>query len=162
MQEHVKDTGCEVADIAMANCLRRLVPVDLSADHQKMTHIVRYSDVKKYINYQVGLRLRYDRKRPKSDPTGVKPMDTSLTERYNDDETGETLGNDESDLHALKVKGKGKGKSFQGQCFDCGQYGHRVAECRKVDSDMMKGKGTKGSAKERTEPTAPTDDVWKR
>ena len=29
LKEHVKDTGREVADIAMANYLRRLVPTDL-------------------------------------------------------------------------------------------------------------------------------------
>ena len=44
----------------MANCLRRLVPTDLSADLQ---HIVRYSDVKKYVIDQVGLWLCYDQKR---------------------------------------------------------------------------------------------------
>ena len=59
--------------------------------------------------------------------------------------TGETLGNDESDLHALK--GKGKGDVFQGQCYHCGQHRHRVAECRKKNIEMMTGKG---SAKERT------------
>ena len=68
-------------------------------------------------------------------------MDTSLAEQYNDDETGETLGNDESDLHALK--GKGKGKGCNGQCYQCGQYGYRVVECRMKDIDMMTGKGKK-------------------
>ena len=130
LKEHVKDTGCEVADITMANCLERLVPSDLSGDIQKMSHIVRYSDVKRYIIDQVGLRLCYDQERPKSVPNGVKPMDTSLTEHYNDEETGETLDNDESDLHALK--GKGKDKGFKGHCFHCGQYRHlwRSAEGR--------------------------------
>ena len=99
LKEHVKDTGCEVADITMASCLRRWVPTDLSADLQKMSHIID----------QVGLRLCYDEMRPKSDPNGIKAMDTSLAENYNDDETGEILDNDESDLHALKGKGKGKG-----------------------------------------------------
>ena len=75
----------------------------------------------------------------------VKPMDTSLAEHSNEEESGETLGNDESDLHAVK------GKGFKEQCFHCGQYGHRVAECRKKDIDMMKERErTKGSAKERT------------
>ena len=46
------------------------------------------------------------------DPNGVKPIETSLAQHYNHDETGETLDNDESGLHALK--GKGKGKGFQG------------------------------------------------
>ena len=47
LKEHVMDTGCEAADITMANCLRRLVHPRLSADFQKMSHIVRYIDVKK-------------------------------------------------------------------------------------------------------------------
>ena len=124
LKEHVKDTGCEVADIIMANCLRRLVPTDLHADLQKMSHIVRYSDVKKYIIDQVGLRQCYDQKSPTGDPNGVKPMDRSLAEHYNEEESGQTLGNGESDLHALKGKVKGKGRGFKGQCFHCGQYGH--------------------------------------
>ena len=60
LKEHIKDTGCEVADITMANCLRRLVPIDLSADLQMMSHIVRYSNVKRYIIDQAGLQQCYD------------------------------------------------------------------------------------------------------
>ena len=151
LKEHVKDTGCEVADITVANCLRRVVLRDLSPDLQKMSHIVRDSDVRKYFLDQVGLRLCHDQKRPKSDPNDVKPMDRSLAEHYNGDETGETSGNDESDLHALK--GKGKGKGFKGQCFHCGQYGHRVAECRKKDIDMMTRNGkNKGFGKGKNPP----------
>ena len=147
LKEHVKDTGCEVADITMANCWRRLVPTDQSADQQKTSHMVRCSDVKKNIIGQVGLRLCNDQNRSKGDPNCVKPMDTSLAEHSNEEESGETLGNDESDLHAVK----GKGKGFKGQCFHCGQHGHRVAECRKKDIDMMKEwERTKGSAKEGT------------
>ena len=94
LKEHVKDIGCEVANITTGFHLIFLQT------------IVRFSDVKKYTIDQVGLRLCYDQKRPKRDPNGVKPMETSLAEHHNDDETGETLGNDESDLHALKGKGK--------------------------------------------------------
>ena len=68
-----KRAGCDVADITMVNCLRRLVPVDLNADLQKMSHIVRYGDVKKYLIDQVGLRLCYDQKRSKGDPNGYEP-----------------------------------------------------------------------------------------
>ena len=75
LKEHVKDTGCDVANITMATGVRRLVPADLNADLEKMSHIVRYSDVKKYIIDQVRSRPCYDQKRTKSDPIGVKPMD---------------------------------------------------------------------------------------
>ena len=100
LKEHVKDIGCKVADITTGIHLIFLQT------------IVRYSDVKKYTIDQVGLRLCYDQRLPKRDPNGVKPVETSLAEHYNHDETGETLDNDESGLHALK--GKGKGKGFQG------------------------------------------------
>ena len=43
------------------------------------------------------LRLFDDQECPKSDPNGVKAMDTGFVEHYGDEETGETLGN-ESDL----------------------------------------------------------------
>ena len=74
------ELAVRAADITMTNCLRRLVHLVLSADLHKMSHIVRRSNVKRYIIDQVGLRLRHDQERPKSDPNGVKPMDTSLAE----------------------------------------------------------------------------------
>ena len=95
------------------------------------------------------MRLCYDQKRSKGDPNGVKPMDTSHAEHYNEDKSGEILGNDESDLDALK----GKGKGFEGQCFYCGQYGHRVAGCPKKDIVMIQVKGTnKGFGKGKNPP----------
>ena len=89
-KEHVKDTGCEVADITMANCLRRLVPPDLSADFQKMSHIVRYGDVKRYIIDQVGLRAQRVTQIVSNQWTRASLSSTMTIE------TGETFGNDES------------------------------------------------------------------
>ena len=42
----------------------------------------------------------HNQERPESDPNGVKPLDTSLAEHCHDEETGDTLGNDETDLHS--------------------------------------------------------------
>ena len=64
LKEHVKDAGCEVADVTVASGLRRLVPTDFSAELHKNLHIVRYSDVK-YIIFQVCLRLCYDKEAAK-------------------------------------------------------------------------------------------------
>ena len=50
LKEHVMDNGCDVADITMANCVRCPVLLDLSADIQKMSHIVRYGDLKKNLS----------------------------------------------------------------------------------------------------------------
>ena len=147
LKEHVKDTGREVADITMANCLRRLVPTDLYADLQKMSHIVLYSDIKRYIIDQVGLRICHDPRRQKLEHQGPVPMDTSLAETHYNEESGAAQDIEDPELNALK----GKGKGFKGQCFHCGQYGHRLSECRKKDADMMKGKGkSKGFSKGKT------------
>ena len=149
LKEHVKDTGREVADITMANCLRRLVPTDLYADLQKMSHIVLYSDIKRYIIDQVGLRICHDPRRQKLEHQGPVPMDTSLAETHYNEESGVAQDIEDPELNALK----GKGKGFKGQCFHCGQYGHRLSECRKKDTDMMKGKGkSKGFSKGKTPP----------
>ena len=71
-----------MADITMANCLRRLVPTDLYADLQKMSHIVLYSDVKRYIIDQVGLRICHGSRRQKLEHQGPVPIDTSLAETH--------------------------------------------------------------------------------
>ena len=50
LKEHVMDNGCELADVTMANCVRCPVLLDLSEDIQKMSHIVRYGDLKKSLS----------------------------------------------------------------------------------------------------------------
>ena len=139
LKEHVKDTGLEVADITMANCLRRLVPTDLYADLQKMSHIVLYSDVKRYIIDQVGLRICHDSRRQKLEHQGPVPMDTSLAETHYNEESGAPQDNEDPEL-------KGKGKGFKGQCFHCGQYGHRLSECQKKDADIAKERTHRNSS----------------
>ena len=47
LKEHVKDAGCEVANVTVASGLRQLVPTDFSADLHENLHIVRYNDVKR-------------------------------------------------------------------------------------------------------------------
>ena len=124
-------------EAALANCLRRLVPTDLYADLQNMSHIVLYSDVKRYIIDQVGLRICHDPRRQKIEHQGPVSMDTSLAETHYDEESGAPQDNEDPELNALK----GKGQGFKRQCFHCGQYGHKLSEYRKKDADMMKGKG---------------------
>ena len=149
LKEHVMDTGCEVADITMANCLRRLVHPHLSADFQKMSHIVRCCDVEstsstKLVCDCVSTKSAQRVSQMVSNQWTRASLSIVMTMRQE-----RPMANDESDLHALE--GKGKSKGFKGQCYHCGQCGHRVAECRKKDIDVMKAIGkTKGSAKERT------------
>ena len=84
LKEHEKDTQKEVADVTKANCLRNMVPNELYSDLTKMSHIVLYDDVKRYIIEQVSLRQSTEKKTVKgngdtaSGQTVPVPMDTSL------------------------------------------------------------------------------------
>ena len=120
-----QDAGREMADISMANSLRRLVPIDLYADFFKnVPHRVKRC----IIIDQVGLRIWHDLNRQKLEQQGPH---------------GHTLCGDFSEaartreLNALK----GERKGFKAQCFHCGQHGHRLSAYQKKDADMMKGKG---------------------
>ena len=71
------------------------------------------------------LRLCYDQKRSKGVPNGAKPMDTRLAE-----ESGETLGNDESGetrlltAHAVPTKGAVADWTAQQVVCDLERLGH--------------------------------------
>ena len=45
-----------------------------------------------------------------------------------------------------EAKGKSKGKGFQGQCHNCGQFGHRAAECPAKGECWMCGESTHRAA----------------
>ena len=152
VQVHVKDTGRELSDTTMANCLRILVPTDLYADLQQMSHIVSYSGVKRYIVDQVSLHICRDPSRQKLEHQGPASMDTNIAETHNE-QSGAPQDNEDPALNASK----GKEKGFKGQCFYCGQYGHRLFECRKKDADMMNGKRkSKGFSKGKNPPQPTT------
>ena len=91
--EHVIDTGREVPDITMANGLRRLVPMNLYANLQKMSRIVLYSDAKWSIKENVDGRETKHRKRRTENPpdktqillnqrSNEKPRQRSTTSRW--------------------------------------------------------------------------------
>ena len=50
-------------------------------------------------------------------------------------------------------KGGGKGAAFAGECNRCGETGHRLSQCPKLDKELAakgegrKGKGDKGKGK---------------
>ena len=62
LKEHEKDTQKEVADVTKANCLRNMAPNELYSDLTKMSHIVLYDDVKRYIIEHVSLRQSTEKK----------------------------------------------------------------------------------------------------
>ncbi len=47
---------------------------------------------------------------------------------------------------AAAAKGGGTGAEFQGLCNHCGNWGHRLAECRKLSQELGKKGGSKGKA----------------
>ena len=111
--EHVTDTGREVPDITIANCWRRLVPMNMYAD--LMSRIVLYSDAKRYMIDQVGLGICHDPRCPKLEHKGPAPMDTSLAETHYNEESGAPQDNLDPELNALKRKARG----LKGQCLHC-------------------------------------------
>ena len=129
-----------------ANCLRNMVPNELYSDLTKMSHIVLYDDVKRYIIEQVSLRQSREKKTVKgngytaSGQTVPVPMDTShVSNFYCEDVASQPAEEHPGEGELLAVKGKGKG--FRGQCFHCHQYGHRLSECPQKDREMGKAGG---------------------
>ena len=105
LKEHVKDALRRVAFITFANCWRRLAPKEVFVGLQKMSNVVTYCDVKKYIIDQVGLRMCTCQKRQRADPNGVHARDTSLAGKYTGDKFEEPHEDDEINLSAVKGKG---------------------------------------------------------
>ena len=52
-----KKDAHEVAGITIASCLRKLLPTDLREHLRKMSHMVLYCDVKKFVINQVGVPM---------------------------------------------------------------------------------------------------------
>ena len=50
---------------------------------------------------------------------------------------GREDNNAEEELNYIKGKGKSGGKGFRGNCYHCGQYGHRLNQCRIKDMEMQ-------------------------
>ena len=105
-----------MAEVTTADYSGRRVPTGLSADLQKMSHIVRCSDVKK-VHYRPSgvVDCVTTKSAQRVNQMVYNPKDMISAEHYNEEATGETFGNDESNLHALK--GKGKGMGFEVQRF---------------------------------------------
>ena len=74
-------------------------------------------------------------------PMDIGNVDNSNGDWWNGKDEGKTSeqenqdpGQQQFDLYAMRKgtwKGKGKGKPFNGQCYNCGEHGHRSADCPK-------------------------------
>ena len=127
-----QDAGREMADISMANCWRRLVSMDLYADFFKnVPH--RVSSGASLIRWVCEFAMI----RGARNLNTRVPMDTRFAETHFSEASGAPPDNENPELSAKK----GKREGFKGQCFHCGQHGHRLSACQKKDADMMKGKG---------------------
>ena len=112
-----EDAGREMADINMANCWRRLAPMDLYADFFK-TCPHRVSSGASLIGWVCEFALI----RGARNLNTRVPMDTRFAETHFSEAPGAPQDNEHFELNA----GKGQSKGFKGQ---------------KKDADMMKGKG---------------------
>ena len=64
------------------------------------------------------------------------------------------------------AKGKGKGRGFQGNCYNCGEYGHSIINCPKESSQQSnqnkggKDQGCKGSKGEKGKGKGDLGTCW--
>ena len=86
---------------------------------------------------------------------------------------GNTHDEDSMEVHAVSRKGKGKEKSrkgkkvettaehsrFDGECRNCGKYGHKASDCwyKQTNKSQGKGKGT-GKSKSKVTEISESDD----
>ena len=81
-----------------------------------------------------------------------KPMEVDRAQTdwaWWNDEAKETTDNHEQEIETdenqINYVGKGKGKGqSKGECWTCGEVGHRAAECRAAKAKAVNGKGSKG------------------
>ena len=140
--------------------IRQIAPEELEKDVVRLSStLTSYDQVKSYIFEQVATRrdAKGVQKGPVAMDLNVMEMMTNLfggPEEKEIDENKCGLCDEENAKEKLKqmftfYKGKagGKGfggKGFNGTCHHCGEFGHRLNECRKKDAEMSKGKGKGG------------------
>ena len=145
-----KTTFC---DILMVHGVKKVVPLELEKDITRSSTTLRsYDLVKNYILDQVNVRKEphYQTNAPSSkaanmDLDKVAYKDGQEPEWGEDDDQEE--GSAEDGMFGLGG-GKGNGRrEFQGECYNCGKWGHRSQHCPLKTGNKGKGKGDKGNGK---------------
>ena len=138
--------------------IRQIVPEQLEQDILKSTSLETYEGIRSYITQQIASKRDVKN-------TSKGPVSLDLWEEWDEKEWEEKGENPENECPPCEnmtkeqllsfVKGwkggkdgggKGKGKEgggkgkFDGTCYHCGMYGHRIGQCWKKDKEVEKGK----------------------
>ena len=163
-KEYEESTGTKVPEVAKVYAIKQVMPAELQHDMQRLSsQIQTYKQARAYIMDQVLTRRDPwfgDEKKTKSGgpvPMELDALQKSQINGEHVDAMGSTLqhsnvvGDEQSDdtaeLNALRKGG------FPGKCHHCGQFGHKISECRKKDEEVAK-KGGKGKGKNSWEYSA--------
>ncbi len=164
MRELDKFPNAGLSEQQKISCLRRLVPESLEENLLAQANAMKtYAMVMEYVESQVALRRSAipnptsTRTAPSTRPSPPKnsAMEMNLGTDFPHDDWGpcETAwgdtGEDENNLFNV-AQGGGKGKGgwpIRGNCRHCGEYGHMLRHCPKLDAEMMAARKGKGKGK---------------
>ena len=169
-KEYEESTGTRVPEVAKVFAIKQVMPAELQHDMQRLScQIQTYNQARACIMDQVLTRRELwfgGEKKTKSGEPVPMELDSLQKSQINGehvDAMGSTLqhsnvvGDEQSDdtaeLNALRKGG------FPGKCHHCGQFGHKISECRKKDEDVAK-KGGKEKAKNSWEYSAVKSNTY--
>ena len=124
--------------------LKQVCPLELERDITRLSStLTTFEAVKEYAIDQVGLR----RDPHFSGAASAKPTPMECDGIWPEEKEERPEEESESGIYGFQ-KGKGKGgKGFQGKCYHCDKYGHRVNQCPVKDQEMAKYRQEKGQGK---------------
>ena len=156
-QQFQTGEGVQLGQTLKVFGLLRLLPVEMAQDflRYKGTIGMSYTETRKWVLDQVVVRREEVTKslnkleeltEPYCQPCGQGKGDKEWSEMSPEEQEAAY-----TELLAFRKGGKGGGDSapFEGYCNYCGAWGHRLAQCRKLDQAMgTKGGSGKGFGKE--------------
>ena len=154
-KEYEESTGTKVPEVAKVSAIKQAMPAELKHYMQRLSsQIQTYKQARAYIMDQVLTRRDPwfgDVKKTKSG--GPVPMEldalqqSQISGELHSNVVGDEQSDDTAELNALRKGG------FPAKYHHCGQFGHKISECRKKDEEVAK-KGGKGKGKNSWEYSA--------